>query len=266
MKRQLIAVFCVFCMVLAWTVPAPAGTIGNLVQLDVTVAATSSDGSSAASETFVIPHGIIDAGTLSNFVIVSPDSSPYYLMSGSTVLGTITDLELGVQGDPVVKLKFAVTAGDTDTPFTITSAVVPVVPGYTGATGFASGAITATDDNNDGVTLAGAFPGGKTFEAMYNLGSGVFGSPLLNSLTATADVGSASTSENSGWQPIPGTVNDIESQFQFVLSHGDDASGTANFQIQVPEPGSLALAAIGGIFALAGGFGWRRRTHGAVRL
>ena len=262
MKRQLIAAFCVSCTVLAWTVSAPAEQIGNLVQLNVTVAATSRDGLSTASHTFTITHGIIDADTLSEFTVVSPDS-PYYLMSGSTVVGKITDLELGVQGDPVVKLKFAVTAGDTDTPFTITSAVVPVSPGYTGATGFASGAVTATDDGDDGVTLTGAFSGGKTFEALCN-GSSVFGTPLINSLAATADVGSASSSGSSGWQPIGGTVNAISSQFQFVLSHGDDASGTSSFQIQAPEPGSLTLAAIGGILALAAGFGrrWRMGRRG----
>jgi hypothetical protein len=49
----------------------------------------------------------------------------------------------------------------------------------------------------------------------------------------------------------------ISSQFQFVLSHDDDASGTSSFQITVPEPGSLALA-VGGVLAMAGGIGWRR--------
>jgi hypothetical protein len=244
-------------MVLAWAVPALAGQIGNLVQLEVTVTATSSDGSSAASQTFEVPHGIIDADTLQNFVVVSPDS-PCCLYSGATELGKITDLELGVQGDPVVKLKFAVTAGDTDTPFTITSAFVPVSPGYTGATGLASGQVGASDDGGDGVTLTGAFPGGKTFEALYN-GSSVFGTPLVNSFAAAA-YESGNSLENSGWQPIPGTVNVISSQFQFVLSHGDDASGTGTFQVlPAPEPSSLSLAAIGGILALAGRFGWRRR-------
>ena len=50
----------------------------------------------------------------------------------------------------------------------------------------------------------------------------------------------------------------ISSQFQFVLSHGDDASGTSLFQVIVPEPGSLVLVAIGTVLSLATGFGWRR--------
>jgi hypothetical protein len=182
MKRQLIPAFCVFCAVLAWAIPAPAETMGHLVQLSVTVSAASSDGLQAASQTFFIPHGVIDADELAEFSIVSPDS-PFTLMSGSTVLGTITDLELGVQPDPLVKLKFAVTAGETDTPFTITSAIVPVVPAYVNPLGYASAGVTLSDDGDGSAALTGSFPGGKVYEALYN-GSSVFHA-LDSSLTTT---------------------------------------------------------------------------------
>lgn len=252
MKRHLIAAVCTSCAVLSWALPAPADQIEHLYQLNVTVSATSSDGMLAASHTFSIPHGIIDANELAEFTVVSRDS-PYYLMSGSTVLGTITDLELGVQPDPVVKLKFAVTAGDTDTPFTITSAIVPVSPTYVNPLANASAGITLSDDGDGSATLTGSFPGGKAYEALYN-GTNVIRTlvdPVTTDFTATG-------SEAWGPQQVFGTVNVISSQFQFVLSHGDDASGTSLLQVTVPEPGSLVLVVIGGILALATGFGWRR--------
>ncbi len=250
MKRHLITALCAVCVGLACTAPALAEEIGGLYLLQVTAAATNSDGSLTASTTWTIPHGIIDANTLAEFTVVSP-GSPYQLMSGSTVLGTITDLEVGVQPDPMVRLKFVVTAGATDTPFTITSAVVPV-SGYSNITGYASGAVTVTDDGDGMATLTGQFAGNKAFQALYN-GSSVFQN-LVDPVTAAG--GSAVGLEDSGWQPIAGSVTGISSQFKFVLRHNDDASGTSSFQV-VPEPGSLALAAIGGVLALFG-CGWGR--------
>ena len=249
MKRQLITAVCAVCVGLAWAAPASADSIGGLYVLQITAQATNNDGSLLASHTWTIPHGIIDANTLAEFTVISSDA-PYQLMNGATVLGTITDLEVGVQPDPLVKLKFAVTAGATDTPFTITSAVVPV-PNYTSTMGYASAAVTVTDDGDGSASLTGQFPGQKAFEAVYN-GSSVF-SDLVDPVAVS--VGSGTSSENWGWQPVPGIVSSISSQFQFVLSANDDASGTSTFQV-IPEPGSLALAAIG-VLALAG-FGWRR--------
>jgi hypothetical protein len=253
MTRQLITAVCAVCVSLAWAAAAAADTIGGLTLLQVTATATNHDGSLAASHMWTIPHGVIDANTVVNFTVIS-SGSPYQLMSGNTVLGTITDLEVGVQPDPLVKLKFAVSAGATDTPFTFSSAVVPV-PGYTAATGYSSAAVTLTDDGNGSASLIGQFAGGMAYQAVYN-GSSLF-SDTVGSVTTTTAGGSATGSADLGWLPISGTVNNISSQFSFVLSANDDASGTSSFQV-TPEPSSLALAAIGGVLALAG-YGWRWR-------
>jgi hypothetical protein len=248
--KKTCAMVAVLCLSLGLS-SASADSIGGLYLLEVTANATNKDGSLLASHTWFITHGVIDANTLAEFTLVSK-GSPYELTNGTEVLGTINELEVGVQPDPLVKLKFAVSAGTTDTPFTITSAVVPV-PGYTAAAGSASAAVTITDDGDSSVSLTGQFTGSKAYQAVYN-GSSVFRN-LVDPVSGTS--GSYVGQEGSGWQSIAGPVTSISSQFSFVLSHDDDASGTSVFQV-VPEPGSLVLAAIGGVLALAG-YGWRRR-------
>jgi hypothetical protein len=60
----------------------------------------------------------------------------------------------------------------------------------------------------------------------------------------------------AGFTGIAGTVSNIETQYSFVLSAGDLASGTSRFNVVVPEPSTFALAAIGVVGLL-----WRMRRR-----
>ena len=56
----------------------------------------------------------------------------------------------------------------------------------------------------------------------------------------------------TGTDVIPGFITSIQSQFSFVLSGRDSASGTSRFQVDipppiVPEPSSLTLLSLGAI-------------------
>jgi hypothetical protein len=53
----------------------------------------------------------------------------------------------------------------------------------------------------------------------------------------------------SGWAPIAGSVSSIESEFHFVLSANQEASGTSMFEV-VPEPVGLSFLALGGLALL----------------
>jgi MYXO-CTERM domain-containing protein len=47
-----------------------------------------------------------------------------------------------------------------------------------------------------------------------------------------------------GWLEIPGAVSSMQVEYSFVLSAGDQASGSSNYAI-VPEPAGLALLVVG---------------------
>lgn len=178
--------------------------------------------------------------------------------SDNTVLGTINSLSCGMQGDPVLTLNFAVQAvGDANFAFDTGEFFFPAV---NPAVAFATAAATLTADGN-GATFAGTFPGGKAYEATYNVGT-VF-ADLDSSFVSPANT---STTENerqpgAGFAPIGVTVTSMRAQWNFNLSGGDGASGTSRYDIEpVPDASTLALAFAGAAPMLAG-FAARRRRQ-----
>jgi hypothetical protein len=259
MKRRHIMLLGAVALVLVWAQAATAGLLPGLYTADVTVVAGS--GASAAQQTWSIPTGILSANEYWEYDIVT-EASPVNLMNGGTRVATLKHLTIGIQPDPLVKLLFTAEAGGSDTPFTFTSALVPVTPSMTNPDGYASASITVTDGSGDSAaTLTGQLGGGKSYEAYYN-GSTVFsGSGLINQVVATA--GSNSVTERSpltGWTTISASVSNISSKYGFLLTAGDIATGSSTFQI-VPEPSTLALIAIGCVSMLA--YAWRRRNNRA---
>ena len=168
--------------------------------------------------------------------------------AGGHTLGSVTQVTLGTDTDPAVSLGFFVTAGASTTTFTISSPVVSFAP-LTSQQGVASAGVTLTDNDGDGASSTGLFGVGDAYEARFNTSS-VF-ADLVSPVSAAPD-GTMTTSNHfplSGTAPVPGTVTNILSEFNFTLSPNDSASGTSIFRV-VPEPSSIALALVGALALL----------------
>lgn len=151
--------------------------------------------------------------------------------------------------DPVIGMGFTVTAGLSDTTFTITSANVSF-PAYNPALVSASGSLGVTDQNNNGATLTGQYGGGKAYLTQYNalIPGGTTFATLVDSFAAGAG-GSNGNGENTGDIVINSAVFSMNSQIQFTLSAGDLANGTVNFTVK-PEPATAALFAAAALLAI----------------
>ncbi len=162
-------------------------------------------------------------------------------------LGRIEQLSMELIGDPAVGVNFAVSAGASDTVFTITSATLVFAP-LASSIGYASAAVTVTDLDLNGASLTGLL-GGKAYQATFD------GGTLFASLIdpVIAPVGGPMNSHDrlpvlpTLWQAMPASVSNMQGQFSFALSANDSASGTSYFEVIVPEPASLALLGLGAL-------------------
>ena len=188
-----------------------------------------------------------------------PSAVKVYSTGTGALLGTIKDLQITMDGDPGITLGFNVDATNVATHVTFSSAVLSFAP-LTNSQAFASAAITVTDNDGDGATATGLLPGGTAYQAQYN------GGPIFANLILPVTAPSDGSSTGSDRQPLSGntaigTTFSIHSQFDFMLSANDSASGTSRFNVvagpNVPEPSTLALAALG--FLGLAFRGWRRR-------
>ncbi len=177
------------------------------------------------------------------------------------LMATIDSLSVGLNGDPAVSLSFAVTAGSAATVISVSSSTVLFSP-IANADAFATAAISLTDGNGNGASLIGGFSG-KSYEAQYN--GGTIYTDLVSGFSAGADASSINSERTptTGTATIPGTISSIQSQFGFLLSAHDSASGTSRFQVtstnNIPEPSTWALACLALI-----GWTWLRR-HNTLR-
>ena len=179
------------------------------------------------------------------------------IVPGVGVVGEIEDLELFLDGDPVVDLAFAVSAGNFPTTFTITSAMVGF-PGITNPIAFASAGVTLTDGDplpGDGASMGLVAPRTGLYKAEYN--GGTTFAELIGAQSLLS-AGTTSASADSGVQTISDTVSSIQASFSFQLSADDMASGTSHFEVVIPEPASVSIIVIAG--AVAAMSTRRRRT------
>jgi hypothetical protein len=201
----------------------------------VNIAFTS--GSESGSYNIALPqHLDYYQWALSAPVDIYSDSDPGLL------LATIHAFGVELDGDPGVSLGFFVTAGAAPTHMTITSSTVTFDP-IANPQAFATAAITVTDLDGDGASGTGLFPGSAAYQAVYN-GSTVFAN-LVSPVFAGVD-SSATGSERFpavGMTTIVGAVSSIQSQFDFLLTAFDSASGTSRFFV-TPEPAGATLACL----------------------
>lgn len=174
--------------------------------------------------------------------------------TGGTLV-TLESLSMTYIEDPVIGLNFVAVASNVNTTITFSSALLSFAA-FNGEAR-ASAAITATDQDGNGVTMNGLHAGGKAYRA--NLNGAIPGGTAFALLDDSGSAGAFSSySDNEsnpggpGFLPV-GVISSMQAQFAFDLTANDSASGTSVFVTQVPTPGALALI---GFSALAAG---RRR-------
>lgn len=181
--------------------------------------------------------------------------------TGLITLATITDLTLSYIQDPQVTFGFTVQAGAFDTTFSLTSGLLSF-PALDPAEGLASAGLLITDTNSNGATLTGLHTGGGAYAAQYNglaPGGTTFTELLTSSLIATTDGTNSANQEFPGgglFAAIDVPVTNISAQFSFLLTAGDLASGSSNFNV-VPAPGGVAL-----LILMLTGVARKRRRYG----
>ena len=167
----------------------------------------------------------------------------------------IDNLQLGLDGDPVINLSFSVTAGNAGTTFHIISGLLGPL-GLANADAAATAGVTVTDSlmTMNGATANGLL-GGKFYRATYNGASTL--PDLVNGPVVVPANGTLTVSGTDPWQNV-GAVNSMQSEFYFNLTASDLASGTSSFAVvPIPEPGAM-LALLTGLIGFAG---IARRKH-----
>jgi uncharacterized protein (TIGR03382 family) len=231
-----------------------------IAQIEV-VAQDATTGSVIGSHTWtttVAPNGSyswgVTNGTNPNAWVLNP--------SDPSESPRVEGVSFSWQHDPAVNANFNVTAGVSNTTFTVNSTFLSFGT-INPATALASAAVGVTDSATFGdvgtITLVGLEPGGNLYTARFNSDSGTFVNLIPGSTVGVAPGGSTSFSGNNasfpGYDPLPGgTASDMDSQFKFTLSRFDRATGTSTYEI-TPAPGAAALIGLAGLFA-----GRRRRA------
>ena len=222
----------------AWPAGAGASVIGD-ISIDVWDATQTHHG----QQTFTIPDWVLTQGNKCKWDVDLGALGLAVRDAENHVLATINSLSVSVDEDPAVSLVIGVTAGSTDTNFTITSSTI-AFPTILHPQAFASAGITVTDNDSNGATVTGLLPGGKVYEARYE--GAVAWADLIGQLTADVDGSNTESARRpgTGREAIPVAIGSIQSEYKFTLSANDSASGTSRFDV-VPEPATLALLAAG---------------------
>jgi hypothetical protein len=185
--------------------------------------------------------------------------SPVTLGDGTTSLGTIDKLEVTLNADPQVDLEFAITNTSLTNPisYDIATATILFDPiANAEAAALASVTLTQGAGSPDGASIAGLLDG-KLYQARYstdgiNNTKTVFSSLVSGfSFASGLSMDGSEGAPASGMTPLSSTVYMMESEFKFILSAGDQASGTSAFLI-TPEPASLAIMGLASLLLVRG--------------
>lgn len=226
--------------------PVRAGEISDEV-----LVVTAVNASGAASYVVSFDPAYFDPAT-GTYDWVAP--APIVLTApGGAPVARIEGLSTTLHVDPVISVNFLLSAGSSDTTFTISSAVLSFDP-ISNAAGGSSAQVGLTDLNGNGVSLVGGQAGGsKSYRAEYNgpgAGTQVF-AELVDNLSSGAwgsDADSEVYPTGGGMALIAGPVSSMQAQFAFTLTAGDRVSGTSVYVI-VPEPTGVAALIVLGLLA-----------------
>jgi uncharacterized protein (TIGR03382 family) len=219
---------------------------GALVQIN----ATSSRGTGSYS--VFVPVGEFEGiyhWSINGPLAVTSDSDGSELFS-------INELDLTFNADPVVDLRFSLKNSDLVNPTMFSIATLPMVVnpviGAAAAVGVASASLSVTNGIGSpaGASVVGQFPGGlggKVYQARYD-GGAVFAS-LVDSFAVLVGGSRTETTNGGLFAPVGASVSVMEAEYRFILSAGDQASGTSTFEI-VPEPITAAFLVLGGLLSL----------------
>jgi hypothetical protein len=217
-----------------------AAFIGDLI----TVVATNEQGSAEARVPMPLSHLPPQAKVPEHVRWMLAERFDLETEDG-TVIGTIDDLTVELDGDPVASISFTATAGSSDTTFSLSSATVGF-PALTNPPASADAELTLTDVGSDGVSVSVVSPPNSgLFKSVYN-GSSAF-SELLGNISIS---GGSTTIMGDSSGTIAGSVSSIQAVWTFKLSANDQVSGAGTFEVVIPEPSTLLLAS----FAVCGLF------------
>ena len=225
----------------AFPVAAAADIIGAS---SMTITATDVPNEYTTSKTFTLTETLPGSGVM---VWSSPLEADHEILDGvGHYLGYVNSLECDYEGDPEVRLKFAIEAGDSETAFTIVPNMAVSFAAMTNPRALASASITVTSGTNTAIAT-GQYPGGKAYTAIYNgLTNWAY---LVDSVTAPPGNSVPGDGRRPVWPPtydevIPASVSSIQAAYNFKLTAGDEASGTSRFAL-TPEPATLGLMGLG---------------------
>lgn len=231
---------------------------GGISDPGVVFTATNAQGTGSLS--IPLAQGAPLPGGGWQWVLVGPPVN--ILGPGNVVLGTLTQASMTLRDTNVLAASsFAVTAGQSNTTFTLNSALV-TFGSITNAQARASAGLTVTDNTGNGASVTGNRPGGAVFSAQYNglapAGS-TFADLIAGPLVEPGGFGSESTNQSfpaapGAFSAIAGSVGSVSTMWDFTVTANDQASGTSVF-VLVPTPASLALLGMSGLV-----LGGRRRA------
>jgi MYXO-CTERM domain-containing protein len=216
-----------------------ADNLSNIV-FEVQVSNANGSGSFAVTQdmgVFVTPEMFL--WSLSGAVPILDDDE--------NVIATLTGGTATYIGDPQIAMGFSLFAGALDTMVTIKSGLL-AFPTIGNPQGLVSAGLTLTDSNGNGGTLTG--PGGVLASYQYNgfVPGGTSFVDLTGSLAAGPGQSASGAANTGGFIPVGEAVSDMSFQYSFLLSAGDQASGTSNYVINaIPAPAGLALLGVCGM-------------------
>lgn len=166
------------------------------------------------------------------------------LMNGINQVALLEQVTVTAYQEPTLSISLTAVAGATTTHFSIATTTLSFAPITNGQVA-ASNGVTLTERDGDTATLTGTGAGGGA--VVLNANGGPFLSGV-SGLTVGSAYGSNTTMVSTGGLVgFTGTASSMQTTYDFNLSPNDAMSSTGVY-VFTPEPASLALLALGGLF------------------
>lgn len=236
--------------VLATLLLTVAGGVSYGVPIDGStgvVEITATRGKHIATYTGLVSPAALDAG------LGWQPAGPLTLADDESALAVVQQLWVSTSPPHQVDLSFALTNSSLTEPtmFNIRTITIAfdAVPNAEAA---AFAAVTLTDGAGSpaGAAMTGLLTDNRIYQARYSTDGVVNTSTVFASLAPSISFASGLSAQSAealptaGMLPLAGDCYMMESEFSFILSPGDQASGTSTFLV-TPEPVTLVLLTLG---------------------